>query len=124
MLTKNTSKVNVNTFVAGKPNHGKRLDLKTQTNAGFNDYAFVWEKGRLRWYVNGELLHEAIGDELDLPSHPQAIFFSLWGTETLNDWMGPFVDPGRKVTFQVDRVSYTAPGQPCQFEGSVACNLE
>ena len=26
---------------------------------GFNDYAFVWEKDRLRYYVNGELVQES-----------------------------------------------------------------
>ena len=124
VLTQNTSKVDVNTYVGGKPQNGTSLNLKTQTDAGFNDYAFVWEKDRLRWYVNGELLHTATGDELSLPSHPQAIFFSFWGTEKLNEWMGPFTDPGRKLIFEVDRVAYTAPGQPCQFEGSVACGLK
>lgn len=123
VLTKDTSKVSVNTYVAGKPRNGSAIEVGGGTDAGFNDYAFVWEENRLRWYVNGELKHEA-SSPAELPSHPQKIFFSLWGSDTFNDWMGAFADPGRKLTMQVDWVAYTAPGDQCQFPESVACNLE
>lgn len=75
----------------------------------------------MRWYVNGNLVHEATGT--DLPTNPQKIFFSLWGTDTLSDWMGVFADPGGRKTLQVDWIAYTAPGEPCQFPESVACSL-
>jgi len=123
VLTKDTSKVSVNTFVGGKPKNGAEVDVSGGTDAGFNDYAFVWEEDRLRWYVNGELKHEA-KSPAELPSRPQKIFFSLWGSDTLDDWMGVFADPGRKLTMDVDWVAFTALGDKCQFPGSVACNLE
>ena len=123
VLTRDTSKVSVNTYVAGKPRNGSTVEVDGGADAGFNDYAFVWEENRLRWYVNGDLKHEA-DSPAELPSRPQKIFFSLWGSDTLDDWMGAFEDPGRKVTMQVDWVAYTAPGDPCQFPESVACDLQ
>ena len=97
--------------------------MKGGSDAGFNDYAFVWKPDELSWYVNGELLH-TVTDPTKIPSHPQKIFFSLWGTDTLGEWMGKFVDPGRPVTLQVDRVAFTALGEKCQFPESVACKVE
>jgi endo-1,3-1,4-beta-glycanase ExoK len=123
VLTRDTTKVSVNTYVSQKPKNGAVVDVKGGTNTGFNDYAFVWEKDSLRWYLNGQLVHTA-PNAAELPTHAQKIFFSLWGTETLNDWMGPFQDPGRKVTLEVDRVAFTALGEPCQFPESVACKLQ
>lgn len=123
VLTKDPSKVQVNAYVGGKSNDEKLVDVPGGADQGFNDYAFVWEKERLRWYVNGQLVHE-VTEPSQLPSHPQKIFFSLWGTDTLREWMGAFSDPGKPVTMAVDRVAYTALGEPCQFEESVACTLQ
>jgi endo-1,3-1,4-beta-glycanase ExoK len=122
ILTRNTSKVDVNTYVSGKPRNGSSVAVEGGTDTGFNDYAFLWEKDRLRWYVNGKLMHEARAPA-ELPKEQQKIFFSLWGSDTLADWMGPFEDPGRKITMQIDRVAYTAPGDKCQFPESLACKL-
>ncbi len=123
VLTKDPSKVQVNSYVDGKPYNEKLVDVPGGAEKGFHDYAFVWEKDRLRWYVDGKLVHEVKGST-PLPSRPQKIFFSLWGSDTLDEWMGTFADPGRVVTMAVDRVAFTALGQPCQFKESVACKLQ
>ncbi len=123
VLTKDTSKVQVNVYISGKGNNEAFADVSGGTDQAFNDYAFVWEPDRLRWYVNGQLVN-TVTDPAKLPSHAQKIFFSLWGSDTLTQWMGPFTDPGRKVTLAVDRVAFTALGQPCQFPESVACGLK
>ncbi|TGQ40644.1 family 16 glycosylhydrolase [Mesorhizobium sp. M00.F.Ca.ET.216.01.1.1] len=123
VLTRDTSKVQVNTYISGKPKNEKLADVEGGTDKGFNDYGFVWEKDRLRFYVNGKLVQE-VTNPAELPTHPQKIFFSLWGSDTLTNWMGPFSDPGRKVTMQVDRVAFTALGQPCQFPESLACSIK
>jgi len=120
VLTKDTSKVSLNTYVSGKPHNGATVEVPSGTTQ-FNHYAFVWEQGRLRWYINGKLVHEATG--ANLPNNPQKIFFSHWGSGTFTDWMGAFADPGRKLKMEVDWVAYTAPGDACQFPESVACNL-
>lgn len=123
ILTRDTSKVQANVYIAGKGKNEKLIDVAGGTENAFNDYAFVWEKDRLRWYLNGQLVN-TITDPAKLPSHAQKIFFSLWGSDTLTGWMGPFSDPGRKVTLQVKRVAFTALGQPCQFPESVACAIK
>lgn len=122
VLTKDTSKVQVNTYISGKPKNEKLADVEGGTDKGFNDYGFVWEKDRLRFYVNGKLVQE-VTDPAELPTHSQKIFFSLWGSDKLTNWMGAFTDPGRKVSMQVERVAFTALGEPCQFPESLACNV-
>lgn len=123
ILTKDTSKVQVNAYIAGKGKNEKLVDVPGGTDGAFNDYAFVWQKDSLRWYVNGQLVN-TITDPAKLPTHAQKIFFSLWGSDTMKGWMGAFADPGRKVSLQVERVAFTALGDPCQFPESVACGLK
>ncbi len=109
VLTRDTSAVSLNTYVDGKPRHGMTAALPTPSDTDFHTYSFIWEPARLRWFIDGVLVHEATGD--DLPRNPQKIYFSHWGTETLSDWMGPFSDPGRALQMEVDWVAYTAPGE-------------
>jgi len=122
VLTRDTSQVSLNTYVAGAPRHGTEIAVPGGTEDDFVDYAFIWEEDRIRWYVDGELVHEATGADT-LPSHPQKIFFSLWGSDTLTDWMGPFENPGR-VEMAVDWVAFTELGEDCHFPESIACDLE
>ncbi|TPK89217.1 MULTISPECIES: family 16 glycosylhydrolase [unclassified Mesorhizobium] len=123
ILTKDTSKVQVNAYIAGKGKNEKLVDVPGGTDGGFNDYAFVWQKDSLRWYVNGKLVN-TITDPAKLPAHAQKIFFSLWGSDTMKGWMGAFADPGRKISLQVDRVAFTALGEPCQFPESLVCRVK
>lgn len=121
VLGKNTGQVQVNQYVAGKGGNEKLVAVPSGADQDFNDYAFVWEKERLRYYVNGELVHE-VTDPEKLPNNAQKIFLSLWGTDTLSDWMGRFSFEG-PTRVEVDRVAFTAEGEDCQFAGSVACLL-
>lgn len=122
VLGKNTAKVQLNQYVSAKGGNEFLADVPGGANQGFNDYAFVWEKNRLRYYINGELVHE-VNDPGKIPVNAQKIFFSLWGTDTLTDWMGTF-SYREPATLEVDRVAYTAIGDECQFAESVACRLE
>ncbi len=119
VLGKDTNRVQLNQYVAGKGGNEKLVPVEGGADSGFNDYAFVWQKDRLRYYLNGALVHE-VTDPQKLPSNAQKIFLSLWGTDTLSDWMGRFAFTG-KATLQVERIAFTAEGEPCQFDGSVAC---
>ena len=121
VLGKDTARVQVNQYVAGKGGNEKLTEVAGGAESGFNDYAFVWRKDRLRYYVNGVLVHE-VTDAAKLPTNAQKIFLSLWGTDTLSDWMGRFAFAG-PTTLDVERVAFTAEGEPCQFDGSVACLL-
>ena len=121
VLGKNTAQVQVNQYVSGKGGNEKLIDVPDGADSGFNDYAFVWQKDRIRYYLNGALVHE-VNDPEKLPANAQKIFLSLWGTDTLSDWMGRFSFAG-PTTLMVDRVAFTAEGDDCQFTGSVACLL-
>ena len=124
VLGKDPSKVQLNQYVDGKSVGGEKLvDVAGGADQGFNDYAFVWEKNRIRWYLNGELVGEET-DPAKLPSHASKIYLSIWGSDTLKSWMGSFADPGANVAAEIDRVAFTAPGEPCQFPESVACKVE
>lgn len=122
VLTKNPDKVQVNAYASGKGKNEKLVDVKGGTNTAFHDYAFVWEPDRIRWYVDGELVN-TITDPAKIPTHPQKIFFSLWGSDNMTGWMGRFQDPESPVTLTVDRVAFTPLGEACQFKGSLACTI-
>lgn len=121
VLGKNLKEVQVNQYISAKGGNEKLVPVAGGANKGFNDYAFVWEKDRLRYYVNGALVQD-VTDPTKVPSHSQKIFMSLWGTDTLIDWMGPFSYSGPQ-TMTVERVAFTALGEKCQFPTSVACKL-
>ena len=121
VLGKDPAKVQVNQYVAGKGGNEKLVEVAGGADKGFNDYAFVWQQDRLRYYVNGQMVHE-VTDPEKLPENAQKIFLSLWGTDTLKDWMGAF-DYAGPTALQVDRVAFTAEGEDCQFPESVACIL-
>lgn len=122
VLGKDTSKVQVNQYASGKGGNEVLVDVPGGADAGFNDYAFVWEKDRLRFFVNGEMAHE-VTDPTKLPVNAQKIFMSLWGTDTLKDWMGNFAFSG-PTRMQIEHVAFTAAGDKCQFEGSLVCKLK
>jgi endo-1,3-1,4-beta-glycanase ExoK len=124
VLGKDPSQVQVNYYVDGKNGHVEKLvPVEGGAANGFNDYAFVWEEDRIAWYVNGELVHE-VTDAARLPSHASKIYMSLWGSDTLTSWMGRFVTPPEPKVMEVDHVAFTAPGEECQFPGSIVCTMD
>lgn len=121
VLGKNPAKVQLNQYVSGKGGNEALADVPGGANSGFNDYAFVWEKERLRYFVNGALVHE-VTDAAKLPVNTQKIFASLWGTDRLSDWMGTF-SYSAPTQLLIDRIAFTAEGDGCQFAESMACTL-
>nr|WP_275791025.1 family 16 glycosylhydrolase [Rhizobium gei] len=121
VLGKDSGKVQVNQYISAKGGNEKLIDIAGGADAAFNDYAFIWEKTRLRYFVNGTLVQE-VTDPSKIPVNDQKIFFSLWGSDTFTDWMGKFEyqDPAR---MQIDRVAFTAPDEKCVFPESVTCVL-
>ena len=121
ILTRDPSRVGLNTYVNGEPQNGKTVEVPSGANSDFTHYAFVWEPDRIRWYVDGMLVHTATEN---LPIHSQKIFFSLWGSDTLTSWMGPFEYPGHPVRMEIDWVAYTASGEVCAFPKSITCDID
>jgi endo-1,3-1,4-beta-glycanase ExoK len=124
VLGKDVSKVQINRYVDGKSRGpGDLVDVAGGADKDFHDYAFIWQKDRIAWYVDGKLAGEA-SDLAKLPSHPSKIYLSIWGSDTLTSWMGAFADPGQPVAAEVERVAYTAEGDACQFPESIVCKTQ
>lgn len=124
VLGKDPAKVQLNQYVNGKSvGDAKLVDVPGGADRGFNDYAFVWRKDRIAWYVDGKLVGEAT-DPAKLPSHASKIYLSIWGSDTLKSWMGVFADPGQPIAAEVDRIAFTAEGDACQFPESIVCKLQ
>jgi endo-1,3-1,4-beta-glycanase ExoK len=124
VLGKDPSKVQVNQYVNAKSvGSAKLVDVPGGADKDFHDYAFVWQKDRIAWYVDGKLVDEAT-DPAKLPSHASKIYLSVWGSDTLKTWMGAFAEPDGPVAAEFERVAYTAPGDACQFPESIVCTLK
>ncbi|WP_137680711.1 family 16 glycosylhydrolase [Aurantiacibacter suaedae] len=70
-------------------------------------YGFDWQPGYIRWYVDGELAHEATGEGLPLPIKKQKIMASLWGSQQLTSWVGPFDPATLPAVMTVDCISFS-----------------
>lgn len=112
--------VQLNYYTDGQGGHETMVDAAGATEE-FRDYAFVWEPGRIQWFIDGELVHEVEAE--DVPDQPQKIYLSIWSTDTLTEWMGRLEYPGEPFELAIDWVAYTAPDEPCAFEGSIVCTL-
>ncbi len=116
-IAKDGPVLQTNLFLNGQ---GGREQLHRQSGDwAFRNYAVVWMPGLVQWFTDGQLVREIRGAEV--PSAPQKVFFSLWSTGTLIDWLGPLVYPGQPITLEVDRFAYTPQGAPCAFDGALAC---
>ncbi len=118
VLTRDTGRVSLNTFVSGKPQNGTTVPVDPPTDQAFHDYAFIWEPDSIRWFIDGKEVHRA---DSNLPVTPQKIYFSHWGTEKLVDWMGPFTIPEGPVVMDIDWTAFTPSGADCQFPESLLC---
>ena len=128
ILMKDTMEVHTTTFVNGVSGDGQKggemyLPLPYPADEGFIDYALVWAPDRLDFYINGQL-SRSITDLRQIPFTPMRVYFSLWGTDTLGAWMGPFEAPTAPIAMEVDRFAFTRLGDECQFADSVACKID
>lgn len=118
ILTRDTGRVSLNTFVSGKEQNGTTVPVDPATDQAFHTYAFTWEPDSITWFIDGKEVHRAT---TNLPVTPQKIYLSHWGTDTLVDWMGPFTTPSAPLIMEVDWVAFTPLGTPCQFPESTLC---
>lgn len=117
-LLKDPRLLQFNTHVDGKGGNERVVELDQPADRGFRTYAFVWRPESIRFFVDGREMHR-VDDPTKVPSRPSKIFFSLWGTDTLTAWMGPFEASMRPRALVVDRVSFTPLGEACPPGASV-----
>lgn len=122
LLMREPAEIWLNVHVNGDGDNGVTIPEQTLSKQ-FNDFAFVWKRDSLEWYVNGRLLRR-INDPALIPVTPQKIYASLWSSGTLTEWMGPFRYPPIPYFLEIDRIAYTKLGEACQFDESIVCVLE
>ena len=95
------------TYFTGGEKVSKIVDLGFDATKSEHVYGFDWQPDSIRWYVDGRLMHEARGDALPLPREKQKIMFSLWGSDTLTEWLRPFDPTSLPSTAKFTCVSYS-----------------
>ncbi len=105
-LGKDPRTVELNYYVNGKPQDGTKIPLGFDASEEFHTYTFLWEPLKIRWYIDGKLVHET-KDGVPIPSNPGRIYVSLWaGASSKDDWLGHFTYTA-PVSAEVAWVKYT-----------------
>jgi endo-1,3-1,4-beta-glycanase ExoK len=121
ILGKDTTEMQVNYFTGGNAgltglNMPPVIDLKVALNdpsfdaaTDFHEYAFSWQPGSIRWYVDNTLVHTETGTNGPLPSVPGRIIMNLWAQ--CGTWAGLCSCPNpTKPLAYYDWVSHTHSG--------------
>lgn len=103
ILGRDTNQVQFTIFHAGA-SRAVTVPLGFDAAEGLHTYGFEWLPDRIRWYVDGRLLHEARGD--DLPNAPQRLISHLWNSATLGEWVGPIDAAGASWTLRVACIAH------------------
>ncbi|MCB0707483.1 MAG: family 16 glycosylhydrolase [Saprospiraceae bacterium] len=72
-----------------------------------HDYAFEWEPGIVRWFVDGVLVNVQDQSFVDDLIHPMRIMMNLWAAEAVT-WVGPWDPSIMPVSATYDYVRYYA----------------
>jgi endo-1,3-1,4-beta-glycanase ExoK len=88
ILGRDTTSISLTIFKDGE-SQGVVLPLGFDAADDFHLYAFEWTDDYVRWYVDGELVHEETGQGVPVPVEPQVYYLHLWNSDTLTDWLGP-----------------------------------
>ncbi|WP_245296831.1 MULTISPECIES: glycoside hydrolase family 16 protein [Rhodomicrobium] len=121
-LGKDRHAVQLNYFGEAKGGHEYMAPLPFDASQTMADYAFEWAPDAIRWYLNGELMHEEKRQEgTPFPNTPGKIMLSIWGGVDLDGWLGKFDYPGQPLIARYDRIAFTKAGEKCQFPESIVC---
>ena len=120
VLLQDPARVSFNTYVDATARNGRSVSLPHASDAEFLHYAFTWAPEGITWFVNGEARHHTKSGT-PLPTVPQKIYASLWGSGTFADWMGVLDPTVVPQTMQIDWIAYTRLGEDCRFPASVLC---
>lgn len=66
----------------------KIVTLPFDASESFHTYAFDWQPGYVRWYVDGVLAHEETGAPARNLVRPQQLILNVWGSRELKAWVG------------------------------------
>lgn len=87
ILGRNTRVAELTIHENGKAT-SKKLALPFDAADGFHVYGFDWQPGYVRWYIDGQLVHEEAGGAARRLVRPQQLILNLWASRQLDDWVG------------------------------------
>jgi endo-1,3-1,4-beta-glycanase ExoK len=121
---KNTRSVRLAYFAAGRGSHGRNVELSFEPSKAMNDYAMEWSPQALRWFINGNLVHELPFSPADPVGKPGKVFISLHNGAGADQeaWLGRLEYAARPLSTTFEHVAFTERGMPCQFPTSVVCD--
>jgi len=103
-LGKDTTKVQFNYFTNGVGGHEYVHNLGFDASQGFHTYGFLWEPGKITWYVDGVAVHTATDN---IPTTPGKIMMNAWPGTGVDSWLNPF-NGKVPLTAEYDWASYTS----------------
>nr|WP_233516795.1 glycoside hydrolase family 16 protein [Paenibacillus curdlanolyticus] len=103
-LGKDTTKVQFNYFTNGVGGHEKVVDLGFDASVGFHTYAFNWQAGSIKWYVDGVLKHTATSN---IPTNPGKIMMNIWNGTGVDSWLGAY-NGANPLYAEYDWTKYTS----------------
>ncbi|WP_245864666.1 beta-glucanase [Paenibacillus donghaensis] len=103
-LGKDTTKVQFNYFTNGVGGHEKVVNLGFDASQGYHTYAFDWQPGSIKWYVDGVLKHTATSN---IPTNPGKIMMNLWNGTGVDSWLGSY-NGANPLYAYYDWVKYTS----------------
>jgi len=89
-LGKNTHEVHIKHFRNGESPGSTYVQLPFDYSAAPHLYAFEWEPDSIRWYIDGQLVHEASGPAAGIPTTSSRVMMNIWtGRGDTVSWHGP-----------------------------------
>ncbi len=113
VLGRDTRRLELTYFSAGRETKHV-IQLPFDAADGFHTYAFDWQPESIRWFVDGQLVHEARGPDVEAMTAEQRFIVNLWNSEQLAAWVGPLETAGGPWTMTVSCVAHAEAytGQP------------
>jgi beta-glucanase (GH16 family) len=111
-LGRDTTKIQFNYFTNGVGGHEALINLGFDAASAYHTYAFDWQPGYIKWYVDGVLKHTATSN---IPSNPGKIMMNLWNGIGVDSWLGAY-NGANPLTAYYDWVRYTPTTRAADFK--------
>ena len=112
ILGKNTKQVQL-TYHLDNKSRTTVLDLPFDAATEAHLYAFDWRAGSIRWYIDGVMVHEETGADVEALSETQKVYLDLWGSNSNPGWAGHFEPSASRIVATVRCVQFS-PTKPSE----------
>jgi beta-glucanase (GH16 family) len=106
-MTGNSEDVLFTTHYPGPTSHNDVFDVPYNPHNEMHDYAFEWEPGIVRWFIDGQLVNVQDQPFVSNLIHPMRIMMNLWAANTPS-WVGIWDPAIMPVSSQYEWVKYYA----------------